>query len=87
MKGNSVAIAFAGTGLLVCLAIQPAISQESMDRPAETRHVLFVGDSFTHGRYLPVRTYNNTPGTGGLPSIWASMKKLRSNSSGLPGKP
>ena len=23
------------------------------------RHVLFVGDSFTHGRYLPVRLYNS----------------------------
>ena len=31
-----------------------------------TQHILFVGDSYTHGRYLPVRTYNNTPGTGGL---------------------
>jgi len=24
-----------------------------------TKRILFVGDSFTHGRYLPVRTYNN----------------------------
>ena len=23
------------------------------------QHVLFVGDSFTHGRYLPVRLYNS----------------------------
>src|SRR5271154_2794385 len=30
------------------------------------QHILFVGDSFNHGRYLPVRTYNNTPGTGGI---------------------
>jgi hypothetical protein len=29
-------------------------------------HILFVGDSFTHGRYLPVRTYNNNPDNGGL---------------------
>ncbi|ADW69461.1 hypothetical protein AciX9_2425 [Granulicella tundricola MP5ACTX9] len=37
-----------------------------------TQHILFVGDSFTHGRYAPVRTYNSTPGTGGLGSTAAS---------------
>jgi hypothetical protein len=37
-----------------------------------TQHILFVGDSFTHGRYLPVRTYNNTRTTGGAGSTVAS---------------
>ena len=54
--------------LLSCFAIQAAVSQETEHGRAYTRHVLFVGDSFTHGRYLLVRTYNNTPGTGGLGS-------------------
>ena len=79
MKAKSSKIAFAGTVLLVCFVIQPAISQESMDRPAETRHLLFVGDSFTHGRYLPVRTYNNTPGTGGLGSTSPSRHVVDEN--------
>jgi hypothetical protein len=79
MNAKSVKIAFAGTGLLVCLAIQPAISQESIDRTAETRHVLFVGDSFTHGRYLPVRTYNNTLGTGGRGSTSPSRHVVDEN--------
>jgi len=30
---------------------------------ATTNHILFVGDSFTHGRYLPVRTYNSANDT------------------------
>ena len=37
-----------------------------------TQHILFVGDSYTHGRYLPVRTYDNTPNTGGIGSTTAS---------------
>jgi hypothetical protein len=48
-------------------------------RPLETRHVLFVGDSFTHGRYLPVRTYNNTPGTGGLGATRPSQHVVDEN--------
>ncbi len=43
-----------------------------VSHPAATQHILFVGDSYTHGRYLPVRTYNNTPGTGGLGATAAS---------------
>ena len=37
-----------------------------------TQHILFVGDSYTHGRYQPVRLYGNTPGTGGVGSTSAS---------------
>ena len=44
-----------------------------------TQHILFVGDSFTHGRYLPVRTYNNTPVTGGLGSTAASAQVVDEN--------
>ena len=44
-----------------------------------TQHILFVGDSFTHGRYLPVRTYNNTPDTGGLGSTAASAQVVDEN--------
>jgi len=44
-----------------------------------TQHILFVGDSFTHGRYLPVRTYNNTPDTGGIGSTVASAQVVDEN--------
>lgn len=47
--------------------------------PVRTQHILFVGDSFTHGRYLPVRTYNNTPVTGGLGSVAASPQVVDEN--------
>ena len=43
------------------------------------QHILFVGDSFTHGRYLPVRTYNNTPNTGGVGSTTASAQVVDEN--------
>jgi hypothetical protein len=46
-------VALACAALLTCFATRPAVCQE-------TKHILFVGDSFTHGRYLPVRTYNNS---------------------------
>ena len=43
--------------------------QGTEPRPVQTQHVLFLGDSFTHGRYLPVRPYvvdenYNTTGEG-----------------------
>jgi len=44
-----------------------------------TQHILFVGDSFTHGRYLPVRTYDNTPGTGGVGSTLPSPMVVDEN--------
>jgi hypothetical protein len=72
-------IGFVGTGLLACFAIQGAFSQNSTVVPAPTRHILFVGDSFTHGRYLPVRTYNNTPGTGGIGSMASSQYVVDEN--------
>jgi hypothetical protein len=56
------------TTLLTLSAAIPASSQESNIGTLRTKHILFVGDSFTHGRYLPVRTYHNTPGTGGVGS-------------------
>jgi hypothetical protein len=63
---DRVALAYAAA--LSCFAIRSAVCQDYFRKPLETHHVLFVGDSFTHGRYLPVRTYNNTPGTGGIGS-------------------
>jgi len=66
-------VALASAVLLTCFTIQSAVCQDFDHGPLETRHVLFVGDSFTHGRYLPVRTYNNTPGTGGLGSTKPSQ--------------
>jgi hypothetical protein len=65
--------------LLACLAPRHAASQDVPPLPSETRHVLFVGDSYTHGRYLPVRTYNNTPGTGGIGSTEPSQYVVDEN--------
>ncbi len=53
--------------------------QDTEPRPVQTQHVLFVGDSFTHGRYLPVRTYNNTPATGGTGSTSPSQYVVDEN--------
>jgi len=77
LRMHRVALAYAA--LVVCFVIRPAVSQDSSHGPLETRHVLFVGDSFTHGRYLPVRTYNNTPGTGGIGSTAPSQYVVDEN--------
>jgi hypothetical protein len=66
LKLNKLTLVYAA--LFTCFAIRSAAGQDFERGPIETRHVLFVGDSFTHDRYLPVRTYNNTPGTGGIGS-------------------
>jgi hypothetical protein len=70
LKTDKIALACAM--LVTCIAVRSAICQDPGREALETRHVLFVGDSFTHGRYLPVRTYNNTPGTGGIGSTQPS---------------
>jgi len=36
----------------------PASGTASSTTPSAPQHILFVGDSFTHGRYTPVRNYN-----------------------------
>jgi len=66
-------VALATAALLICCVVRTAVCQDFDRHPLKTRHVLFVGDSFTHGRYLPVRTYNNTPGTGGVGSTMPSQ--------------
>ena len=73
MPFNFVGITTGSAVLLAYLSIQPVVCQEAHREQSETRHVLFVGDSFTHGRYLPVRTYNSTPGTGGIGSTKSSQ--------------
>src|ERR1700761_7423421 len=64
MKFGINAITLSSLLILACCAIQRGFGQDP--KPTGTRHILFVGDSFTHGRYLPVRTYHNIPGTGGV---------------------
>jgi hypothetical protein len=71
--------AFACAALLTFVATRAAVCQDSGRGPLETQHILFVGDSFTHGRYLPVRTYNNTPGTGGIGSTEPSRHVVDEN--------
>lgn len=39
-------------------ASAPASGTPTASAPLALQHILFVGDSFTHGRYTPVRTYN-----------------------------
>ena len=65
--------------LLTGIMIGPLLGQDTSHHRSETQHVLFIGDSFTHGRYLPVRTYHNTPGTGGLGSTVASQQVVDEN--------
>jgi len=66
------------SGLIGC-STSTTTPPNQTTRPPALRHVLFVGDSFTHGRYLPVRTYNNTPGTGGIGSTVASAEVVDEN--------
>lgn len=63
-------LVLAGCSTAASAAPPPSITPPSA--PLATNHILFVGDSYTHGRYLPVRTYNSTPNTGGLGSTDAS---------------
>jgi len=65
--------------VLTGVATGTVFCQQTEGRPRETQHILFVGDSFTHGRYLPVRMYNNTPGTGGLGSTAPSQHVVDEN--------
>jgi len=51
-------------------------------------HILFVGDSFTHGRYLPVRTYNSANMTDenyGLTGARAEQTSEPGPYGGIPG--
>lgn len=66
MKFRINAITLSSLLILACGTIQRGLGQDLEREPAGTKHILFVGDSFTHGRYLPVRTYHNIPGTGGI---------------------
>jgi hypothetical protein len=77
LKVNPIAVA--SLIVLVCCTVQSARSQDLDREPAQTRHILFVGDSFTHGRYLPVRTYHNIPGTGGIGSTKPSAYVVDEN--------
>ena len=61
---------------VVCLGLAGA---QTLAQSPETQHVLFVGDSYTHGRYLPVRNYNATPLTGGVGSTAASVLVVDEN--------
>jgi hypothetical protein len=65
------------SALLLLFGCKPV----DMPVPTQTaaQHILFVGDSYTHGRYLPVRTYNNTPETGGIGSTAASTHVVDEN--------
>jgi hypothetical protein len=60
-----------------CSSVPATITPVIM--PPVTKHILFVGDSFTHGRYQPVRLFNNTPLTGGLGSTRASPQVVDEN--------
>jgi hypothetical protein len=72
---TAAAVAVAATG---CGSTTGPTTAPTM-KPTPTQHLLFVGDSFTHGRYQPVRLYNNTPDTGGLGSTTASALVVDEN--------
>ena len=80
MPQNCVAYLFASLGFVLasgCSSLEP-VSAPVTAKPT-LQHILFVGDSFTHGRYLPVRMYNNTLGTGGVGSTAASTQVVDEN--------
>jgi hypothetical protein len=74
-----VAITISVTGCSSAPAVSKPITMPPVTPPPVTQHILFVGDSFIHGRYLPVRLFNNTPLTGGLGSTNASAQVVDEN--------
>ena len=73
---------FALTLSLLCMGITGCSTSQSVtssQAQPTLQHILFVGDSFTHGRYNPVRMYNNTPTTGGGGSTSASATVVDEN--------
>ena len=58
---NSVTAVYAGTSTFA--ASTSSAVAVTVSAAVTTNHILFVGDSFTHGRYLPVRTYNSAGDT------------------------
>src|SRR3984885_4459975 len=79
MKFRINAITLSSLLILACGTIQTGLGQDLEREPAGAKHILFVGDSFTHGRYLPVRTYHNIPGTGGIGSTKPSAYVVDEN--------
>ncbi|WP_213807201.1 hypothetical protein [Granulicella sp. dw_53] len=75
LLASSAALLFSLAGCSTVTNTPPTQTKE----PPALQHIVFVGDSFTHGRYLPVRTYNNTPGTGGIGSTVASTNVVDEN--------
>jgi hypothetical protein len=65
-KGIDLLLIGTFLGLVLTAAGCSTKTSEVIPPPEATVHILFVGDSFTHGRYLPVRTYNSNPDNGGL---------------------
>lgn len=55
MRGIVIARAHVALVLFAALSAVAPISAAAADAPV---NILFVGNSFTHGRYEPVRTYN-----------------------------
>jgi hypothetical protein len=79
LRLTMVAIAISVTGCSSAPGISKPITTPPGTVPPATQHILFVGDSFTHGRYQPVRLLNNTPLTGGLGSTNASAQVVDEN--------
>jgi hypothetical protein len=61
MGGIVIARAHVALVLFAALSALAPISADAADAPV---NILFVGNSFTHGRYEPVRTYNAGFGAG-----------------------
>jgi hypothetical protein len=74
---------------------QPTLSAAPADwtvplLPTNVNRILFVGDSFTHGRYLPVRTYNSANVTDENYDVASTSSRAETSSEpgpygGIPG--
>ena len=63
-RGNDRAISSSRLGVAAALAITPVLAAHpaAAQTAANPIEILFVGNSFTHGRYAPVLNYNAGPG-------------------------
>lgn len=83
MRGIVIARAHVALVLFAALSAVAPISAAAADAPV---NILFVGNSFTHGRYEPVRTYNAGFSAGDVHNAMPVTRHLQQRRTGYPDR-